>query len=142
MLSALCGVASLSGCLTGDSFGIEDADTTVSERRCVAEPANQGSVRFDGSDTAVVAGELLTHSLCDDVNVVVFTSTDEREVGDAIVEVTPVPPTGTTDCEHCDDQPVCSYESRLTFSERVTGVDLLHGLPGGGSTDVAIEHRA
>jgi hypothetical protein len=140
VLSALCGVAPLAGCLTGESFGIEDADTTVSARRCVADPASEGSVQFDGSDAVVVAGDLLLHTRCDDVNLSVFTS--EGEHGKVIVEAGPVRPTGTdTDCDSCDDQPMCTYESRLTFSGRVTGVDLLHGLPGGGSTDVAVEHR-
>ncbi|MFD1645903.1 hypothetical protein [Haloarchaeobius litoreus] len=142
VLSALCGVAPLAGCLSGDGFGIEDADTTVPERRCVADPANDASVRFADSDAVVVSGELLSHTLCDDVNLSVFTSEDERERGEAIVEVAPVQPTGPdTDCEPCEDQPVCTYESRLTFSGRVTGVDLLHGLPGGGSANVAVEHR-
>ncbi|WP_257297745.1 hypothetical protein [Haloarchaeobius sp. FL176] len=140
VLSALCGAVPLAGCLSGDSFGIDDADTTVSARRCVADPVSEGTVRFDGSDTVVVSGDLLLHTPCDDVNLSVFTSEDER--GKAIVEATPVRPTGgDTDCESCDDQPVCTYQSRLTFSGRVTGVDLVHALPDGGSTDVAVEHR-
>ncbi|WP_256301284.1 hypothetical protein [Haloarchaeobius salinus] len=142
VLSALCGVLPLAGCLDRDGFGIEDADTTVTDRRCAADPTSEGSVRFDGPAVVVVSGELLSHSRCDDVNVSVFTSNDEREVGMAIVEVTPVPPSGTdTDCEECEEPAVCTYQSRLSFSERIVGVDLVHNLPGGGATDVAVERR-
>ncbi|MFC4407718.1 hypothetical protein [Haloarchaeobius iranensis] len=142
VLSAACGTLPLAGCLLGSDFAVEGAETTVTEHRCIDGAETEGSVRFDGRDAVVVTGDLLLHTRCDAVNVNVFTSNAERERGKAVVEVMPVRPRGTTtSCEHCDDQPVCTYETRVTFSDRVTGVDLLHGLPDGESTDVAVEHR-